>query len=174
MIKRKRSIRKPKEERSNFNYKVASFFYFIKEVETLSLTVKQEIFVQRLLEGNTQADAYRFAYDCENMKDKTIIEKASKLMAQDNVRARYQELLNEHKNKALYTREEAVNDLIWIKEKAREDIECRGLKQANGGHFLKSVNELCLLEDLYPGKEDNKKDNEEEIAKVLKEALEGI
>ena len=74
----------------------------------------------------------------------------------------------------MYTREEAVNDLIWIKEKAREDIEYRGLKQANGGHFLKSVNELCLLEGLYPGKEDNKKDNEEDIAKVLKEALEGI
>ena len=150
------------------------FFLFYKGGGTLSLTVKQEIFVQRLLEGNTQADAYRFAYDCENMKDKTIIEKASKLMAQDNIRARYQELLNEHKEKALYTREEAVNDLIWLKEKAREDIEYRGLKQANGGHFLKSVNELCLLEDLYPGKEDNKKDNEEDIAKVLKEALEGI
>ena len=140
----------------------------------MSLTIKEEIFVQRRIEGYSQTEAYRFAYDCENMKDKTVTEKASKLMAKDNVRARYEELLNEHKNKALYTREEAVNDLIWIKEKAREDIECRGLKQANGGHFLKSVNELCLLEDLYPGKEDNKKDNEEDIAKVLKEALEGI
>ena len=140
----------------------------------MSLTIKEEIFVQRRIEGYSQTEAYRFAYDCKNMKDKTVTEKASKLMAKDNVRARYKELLNEHKNKALYTREEAVNDLIWIKEKAREDIECRGLKQANGGHFLKSVNELCLLEDLYPGKEDNKKDNEEDIAKVLKEALEGI
>ena len=140
----------------------------------MSLTIKEEIFIQRRIEGYSQTEAYRFAYDCENMKDKTVTEKASKLMAKDNVRARYEELLNEHKNKALYTREEAVNDLIWIKEKAREDIEYRGLKQANGGHFLKSVNELCLLEDLYPGKEDNKKDNEEDIAKVLKEALEGI
>ena len=140
----------------------------------MSLTIKEEIFIQRRIEGYSQTEAYRFAYNCENMKDKTVTEKASKLMAKDNVRARYKELLNEHKNKALYTREEAVNDLIWIKEKAREDIECRGLKQANGGHFLKSVNELCLLEDLYPGKEDNKKDNEEDIAKVLKEALEGI
>ena len=140
----------------------------------MSLTIKEEIFVQRRIEGYSQTEAYRFAYNCENMKDKTVIEKASKLMAKDNVRARYEELLNEHKNKALYTREEAVNDLIWIKEKAREDIEYRGLKQANGGHFLKSVNELCQLEALYPTKEENKKDNEEDIAKVLKEALEGI
>ena len=140
----------------------------------MSLTIKEEIFVQRRIEGYSQTEAYRFAYNCENMKDKTVTEKASKLMAKDNVRARYEELLNEHKNKALYTREEAVNDLIWIKEKAREDIECRGLKQANGGHFLKSVNELCQLEALYPTKEESKKDNEEDIAKVLKEALEGI
>jgi hypothetical protein len=140
----------------------------------LSLTIKEEIFVQRRIEGYSQTEAYRFAHNCENMKDKTVTEKASKLMAKDNVRARYEELINEHKNKALYTREEAVNDLIWIKEKAREDIECRGLKQANGGHFLKSVNELCQLEALYPTKEENKKDAEEDIAKVLKEALEGI
>lgn len=140
----------------------------------MSLTIKEEIFIQRRIEGYSQTEAYRFAYDCENMKDKTVTEKASKLMAKDNIRARYEELLEEHKQKALYTREKAVNDLIWIKEKAREDIEYRGLKQANGGHFLKSVNELCQLEGLYPTKEENKKDNEEDIAKVLKEALEGI
>ena len=138
------------------------------------VTIKEEIFCQRRIEGYSQTEAYRFAYDCENMKDKTVTEKASKLMAKDNVRARYEELLEEHKQKALYTREKAVNDLIWIKEKAREDIEYRGLKQANGGHFLKSVNELCQLEGLYPTKEENKKDTEEDIAKVLKEALEGI
>ena len=140
----------------------------------MSLTIKEEIFVQRRIEGYSQTEAYRFAYNCENMKDKTVTEKASKLTSKDNVRARYEELLNEHKQKALYTREEAVNDLIWLKEKAREDIEYRGLKQANGGHFLKSVNELCQLEGLYPTKEENKKDTEEDIAKVLKEALEGI
>ena len=140
----------------------------------MSLTIKEEIFIQRRIEGYSQTEAYRFAYDCENMKDKTVTEKASKLMAKDNIRARYEELLEEHKQKALYTREKAVNDLIWIKEKAREDIEYRGLKQANGGHFLKSVNELCQLEGLYPTKEENKKDTEEDIAKVLKEALEGI
>ena len=156
-------------------------FYFItiiikvyKGGLTLGLTTKQEIFVQRLIEGNSQREAYKFAYNAENMKDETIDNKASLLFSKGEIRARYQELLEEHKKKALYTREEAVNDLIWIKEKAREDIEYRGLKQANGGHFLKSVNELCQLEGLYPTKEENKKDTEEDIAKVLKEALEGI
>ena len=140
----------------------------------MGLTVKQEIFVQRLIEGNSQREAYKFAYNCENMKDESIDVEASKLFNSPKIIQRYEELLEEHKQKALYTREEAINDLIWLKEKAREDIEYRGLKQANGGHFLKSVNELCQLEGLYPTKEENKKDNEEDIAKVLKEALEGI
>ena len=140
----------------------------------MSLTTKQELFIQGLIKGYSQREAYKMAYNCENMKDSTIDNNAYKLMQNNEILTRYQELLNEHKQKALYTREEAVNDLIWIKEKAREDIEYRGLKQANGGHFLKTINELCQLEGLYPTKEDNKKDTEEDIAKVLKEALEGI
>ena len=83
----------------------------------MSLTTKQEIFIQRLLEGNTQAEAYRFAYNCENMKDKTIIEKASKLMAQSNIRARYEELLEEHKQKALWNRSKAEEKLMWLLDK---------------------------------------------------------
>ena len=138
------------------------------------LTTKQEVFVQKLIEGCSQRESYKFAYEADNMKNETIDKRASELFSKGEIKGRYEELLNEHKQKALYTREEAVNDLIWLKEKAKEDIEYRGLKQANGGHFLKSINELCQLEGLYPTKEENKKDTEEDIAKVLKEALEGI
>lgn len=83
--------------------------------------------------------------------------------------------MNTHAEKALYTREEAVKDLLWIKEKARESIELMGLRQANGGHYLTSVKELCLLEDHYPAKNKKEDDKtEKQIAKVLKEALEDI
>lgn len=124
----------------------------------MSLTTKQEIFVQRLLEGNTQAEAYRFAYNCENMKDKTIIEKASKLMAQSNIRARYEELLEEHKQKALWSRSKAEEKLMWLLDKSQEDIEYRGLKQANSNSMLNTIKELNTLTDLYP-----KKNKEEDI-----------
>ena len=150
------------------------FYFSFKGGGNFEFNHKQELFIQGLIKGYSQREAYKMAYNCENMKDSTIDNNAYKLMQNNEILTRYQELLNEHKQKALYTREEAVNDLIWIKEKAREDIEHRGLKQANGGHFLKSINELCQLEGLYPTKEDNKKDTEEDIAKVLKEALEGI
>ena len=124
----------------------------------MSLTIKQEIFVQRLLEGNTQAEAYRFAYNCENMKDKTIIEKASKLMAQGNIRARYEELLEEHKQKALWSRSKAEEKLMWLLDKSQEDIEYRGLKQANSNSMLNTIKELNTLTDLYP-----KKNKEEDV-----------
>ena len=142
-----------------------------------NLTPKQEMFVQALIAGKSQREAYKEAYNAANMKDKTIDEKACVLFKTDKVRKRYEELLEEHKQKALYTREEAINDLIWIKEKAREDISNPkiGLRQANGTIYLNSVKELSLLEDLYPdkkAKDDNK--TEKEIAKILKEAMEDI
>ena len=123
----------------------------------------------------SQREAYKQAYNCSRMKDTTIDNEASKLFNNREISVRYESLMNTHAEKALYTREEAVNDLLWIKEKARESIEMIGLKQANGGHYLTSVKELCLLEDHYPTKDkkDNKK-QEEDVAKVLKEALEDI
>ena len=142
-----------------------------------NLTPKQEAFVQALIAGKSQREAYKEAYNATNMKDKTIDEKACVLFKTDKVRKRYEELLEEHKQKALYTREEAINDLIWIKEKAREDISNPkiGLRQANGTIYLNSVKELSLLEDLYPDKKAKEDDKtEKEIAKILKEAMEDI
>ena len=143
----------------------------------MSITTKQELFIQGLIKGYSQREAYKFAYNCENMKDSTIDNNAYKLMQNNEILTRYQELLNEHKQKALYTREEAINDLIWIKEKAREDISNPkiGLRQANGTIYLNSVKELSLLEDLYPDKKAKDDDKtEKEIAKILKEAMEDI
>ena len=79
------------------------------------LTAKQEKFVLAVVEGMTQADAYRHAYNASNMTDKTIIEKASKLMAQDNIRARYNELTDKIKTRleedCIVTVEEVVKEL---------------------------------------------------------------
>ena len=141
------------------------------------LTPKQEAFVQALIAGKSQREAYKEAYNATNMKDETIDVRACELLKKSKVKVRYEELIEEHKQKALYTREEAINDLIWIKEKAREDISNPkiGLRQANGTIYLNSVKELSLLEDLYPDKKAKDDDKtEKEIAKILKEAMEDI
>ena len=67
----------------------------------MSLTTKQEIFVQRLIEGYSQREAYKFAYNCEKMKDSTIDNNAYKLMQNNEVLTRYNTLIREHKEKAL-------------------------------------------------------------------------
>lgn len=142
-----------------------------------NLTPKQEKFVQALISGMSQYEAYKEAYNATRMKDATIYNNAYKLMQNNEILTRYNELLEEHKKKALYTLENSINDLIWIKEKAKEDIlnPKKGLRQGNGTIYLNAVKELNLLNDLYPdkkAKEESK--NEKDIAKVLKEALDDI
>ena len=44
------------------------------------LTAKQEAFAQGVAQGKTLADAYRNAYDAENMKEASIYNEASRLM----------------------------------------------------------------------------------------------
>ena len=57
------------------------------------LTAKQEKYIQGLASGMSQREAYRTAYNAKGMKDSTVDEKASRLLAQDKVRARYDELM---------------------------------------------------------------------------------
>ena len=111
----------------------------------MSLTTKQEIFVQRLIEGYSQREAYKFAYNCEKMKDTTIDVEASKLLSNPKVSIRYEELKNELKQKMFYTVEKANDDLEWIKLKAKEDIEYRGIKQANATTYLGAVKQQIDL-----------------------------
>ena len=89
----------------------------------MSLTTKQEIFVQRLIEGYSQREAYKFAYEASNMKNETIDKRASELFSKGEIKGRYEELKNELKQKMFYTVEKANDDLEWIKLKAKEDID---------------------------------------------------
>lgn len=59
------------------------------------LTVKQEKFVLNLINGMSQREAYKASYNAENMSDKSIDNKASKLLKQTEITARYKELLGE-------------------------------------------------------------------------------
>jgi hypothetical protein len=128
----------------------------------LSLTTKEEMFVQRLIEGDSQRSAYKFAYNCEKMKDESIDVKASNLFKKDKIRLRYEELKNELKQKMFYTVEKANDDLEWIKLKAKEDIECRGIKQANATTYLGAVKQQIDLNGITI------KEAKEDIDNVIK------
>ena len=111
----------------------------------MSLTTKQELFIQGLIKGYSQREAYKMAYEADNMKNETIDSKASILFKTEKIRARYEELKNELKEKAFYTVEKANDDLNWIKLKAKEDIEAKGIKQANANTYLGAVKQQIEL-----------------------------
>ncbi len=134
----------------------------------MSLTAKQEKFVQALISGKSQRVAYKEAYNAANMKDEVIDVRASELLKKSKVKVRYEELLEEHKEKALYTREEAVNDLIWVKEKSKEDILKNGIRQANSTTYINSIKELSTLNDLYPDKKNKTTEDGDFEIKIIK------
>ena len=111
----------------------------------MSLTTKQELFIQGLIKGYSQREAYKMAYEADNMKNESIDVKASNLFKQDKIRLRYEELKNELKEKAFYTVEKANDDLNWIKLKAKEDIEAKGIRQANANTYLGAVKQQIEL-----------------------------
>jgi phage terminase small subunit len=72
------------------------------------LTIKQEKFVQGLFAGLSQREAYKQAFNCENMKDETIDVKASELASRDKIRVRLDELKNELKSRNMITAERVI------------------------------------------------------------------
>lgn len=78
------------------------------------LTAKQEAFVKNIIDGMSQADAYRSAYPNNKMTDKTIHEKASRLMADDKVRARLKELRDQMMKPSIMTAQERLEYLTRV------------------------------------------------------------
>jgi phage terminase small subunit len=59
------------------------------------LTAKQAKFAEKLADGESQAEAYRIAYDASGMAPETIHSHASRLAARDTVRARVNAIAEE-------------------------------------------------------------------------------
>lgn len=119
-----------------------------------NLTAKQEKYVQGLVTGLSQRQAYVEAYpSAKKWKDATVDSNASRLYKNSKVVARYRELMNEHKDKALFTREEAVNELIWLYKQSKESIEEHDegyVRQGTSGAMLGALDRLIALELLDP------------------------
>lgn len=78
------------------------------------LTPKQEKFIQGIVGGLSQREAYKEAYDCTNMKDKSVDECASRMMAKETSRARLHELQAESKERHLSKADAVITELAHI------------------------------------------------------------
>lgn len=86
---------------------------------SIKLTQKQEAFCIAYIECGNASDAYRSAYNAENMKPETIHVKASELMANGKIAVRLKQLNSKAVTDAVMTRQEALERLSGI---ARTDL----------------------------------------------------
>ena len=89
------------------------------------LTEKQEQFVKNILEGMSQADAYRSAYSCKNMSDNAIYREASLLLGNPKVAQRLSELRNELAKPSIMS---AQQRLEWLTQLIQSETETTGDK----------------------------------------------
>lgn len=84
------------------------------------LNVKQEKFIQNIVKGLSQRQAYKEAYEV-NYDDNAIDVKACALFNQDKVQARYKELMQELEDKSIMSAKERMKYLTEIiKEQKKE------------------------------------------------------
>ena len=107
-----------------------------------TLTSKQEKFAQLVASGKNQSDAYRQAYDAENMTDKTIHETACEVAANPKVSARIKKLREPAVRKIELTVEkllERFNDALELAEETDQPSA-----------MTATLREMGKLADLYP------------------------
>lgn len=122
------------------------------------LTYKQEQFIQGLLDGLSQLEAYKQAYNCENMSYSTISSNASRLFKNSKIIARYSRLLDAYSSQKLIQRTELSERMLELLERATEDTKEKGFKQGNisamtlAVNTLKELNGLTFADDLAQDK----------------------
>lgn len=118
---------------------------------TKKRTDKQEAFCKEfVLNGGNASDAYRFAYDAENMQPETINVKACELKGDGNISVRIEELHSK-------VRESQEKQFIWDAVKKKEilvKVAEDGMEDGDNGmrsraDVVKAVNELNKMDGDY-------------------------
>ncbi len=107
------------------------------------LTPKQEKFVQNIIEGMNQADAYRSAYSCKNMSDNSIYVNASKLVNDTKVALRIKELREQLIKPSIMSAQERLEwltQLIQSKEESTTDkLRAADIMNKMQGEYVQKV-----------------------------------
>jgi phage terminase small subunit len=110
----------------------------------MTLTAKQESFALAIVNGKSQTDAYKEAYDTSNYKDNTIHVNASQLVSNTKVASRIAELRKSIVAKELWTREKSVKALIDVYN--HPDAKCSdktaSVKELNCMHGFNAPGQL--------------------------------
>lgn len=84
------------------------------------LTIKQEKFVQNLIKGMSQREAYKNSYNASKMKDEVIDNKASELFKKSEIRVRYEELAKKLEDNAIMNAKERMK---WLSKVVQGEVK---------------------------------------------------
>jgi hypothetical protein len=130
----------------------------------MNLTDKQEKFAQCIAKGYTQADAYREAYDCEDMIDNTVYKEACLLMNNPKITERVKELKERNLEKN-YDR-----DVRYYLEKL-EEIRQKAVAEGQYSAAVSAIKEDAKISGVYVEKAEVKNNVElvKEVTFVVKD-----
>jgi phage terminase small subunit len=84
------------------------------------LTAKQEKFIQNIVSGMSQRQAYKDAYNAENMTDKSIDEEACRLFNDVKISTRYKSIMKKLEDEAIMTARERM---IWLSDVVKGKVK---------------------------------------------------
>ena len=122
---------------------------------------RHERFIQNIVKGMTQRQAYRDVYE-NNMTDKQVDEEACKLFNTPKVHQRYEELLEELEDKSIMSAKDRMKWLTEvIKDIQREETNIKmpdgqeiliGMKNADLNTKIKAIDTLNKMSGEYTTK----------------------
>ncbi len=121
------------------------------------LTPKQEKYVQNLVKGMSQREAYKNSYNANNMKDTTIDKKASELFQKGEIRGRYDELVKRLEDTAIMDAQERMK---WLTKVVKGDVKEKytywndgeqydGEREADLTTKIKAIDTLNKMDNSY-------------------------
>ena len=107
------------------------------------LTAKQELFVTKIIEGMSQADAYRAAYNTDNMSDNAIYCEASKLVDNPKIAQRLQEMREKLASPSIMTANERLEWLTALilsaEESTTDKLRAADIMNKMQGQYVQKI-----------------------------------
>ena len=115
------------------------------------LTAKQEQLVQNIIQGMSQADAYRSAYDTKRMSDNAIYREASLLMSNPKVAQRLAELAKAADTPKIMSAQKRLEWLTRLIENdgegTNEKLKAIDIMNKMQGEYVQKVQASVTYED---------------------------
>ena len=144
----------------------------MKDKNKDKLTARQEKFVQNIIRGMTQREAYRASFNPKTMTDKSMDEMACRLFNSDKIQSRYNEIMQKMEETAIMSAKERMKWLTdVINDIQTEDVIISGVKYRNQPADLNQKMKAIDILNKMTGEYKTILDGSVEVTKKLEDLL---